>query len=146
MKLLISFFVIVSITVAKIDEGKICKQLTEENFKFIQETYAEGVHEDGEAVFEAWRKTLSNLGRFLSENEFEWDMERRIFLYFCFSPDGTIEYVFYNIQGNEPLEAEEEFKHYTSEFAKTWEYPLTAEIPFAQCGTAVFTPRSRVEE
>ncbi|TBW30050.1 hypothetical protein [Gramella sp. KN1008] len=89
-------------------------------------------------VIASWTELHQNIGQYLQENDFEWqveDSEIMIVHKFYFNPDGSIHSYFFKML-NEGISASQRKKYseLVTEFAKTQKIGLTKDFQFAQCG------------
>lgn len=96
------------------------------------------------ALYEAYVELLTDLGKFLSANNFKWDEPTRCFNRVYFSNDGTVDYFLFNFLGQpeeKPSEEkQEEFEELLNRFIKDYQFSLTADEKFAQCSPVTYMP------
>lgn len=122
----------------------------------LDSVYKSAVHTDtSQAVFQtgpeqqklqqAYIKLLQDFGKFLSENNFQWEKQTRCFNRIYFAADGTIDYFVFNFLGNTedkpPAHKQLEFQRLLNAFIKNYRFPLAAKIKFAQCSPATYAPK-----
>jgi hypothetical protein len=82
---------------------------------------------------------LKDLNQYLHEQGFSWEQETRCFNRVYFNPDGSIGYFLYNFKkGAITPEKEKQFNTLLNEFIKTYRFPLSAPVKFAQCSPTVY--------
>ena len=97
------------------------------------------------AIHNAWLDLNKNIGKFLAENNFQWDTDKpviKVWHKFYFNKDGTLKKYFFNCRTPVTIENKKEYKKLILEFAKGYKLPLTQESDFAQCGSAAFQNNS----
>jgi hypothetical protein len=116
----------------------------------LDSLYKSGLHSDSTlAVFhrqqdeylQAYQKLLADLGKYLKQNGFTWQQNTRGFNRIYFNADGKIDYFLYNFRPNQ-LNAEEEtrFGQLLHQFIWDYQFPLRANVGFAQCSPVVYQP------
>lgn len=97
---------------------------------------------DKEKATIAYQNLLNDFGKFLKKNNFKWPFATTCFQKVYFREDGNIDYFLFNFLGEPPYEVsadqETKFKKLMNEFIKSYKYPITANMKFAQCGTVVY--------
>jgi len=97
---------------------------------------------DMEKATIAYQNLLNDFGKFLMKNNFKWPFATTCFQKVFFREDGTIDYFLFNFLGEPPYEVsadqEKKFKELMNEFIKSYKYPITANMKFAQCCTVVY--------
>ncbi len=97
---------------------------------------------DKEKAIIAYQNLLDDFGKFLKKNNFKWPFATTCFQKVFFREDGNIDYFLFNFLGEPPYEVsadqEKKFKELMNEFIKSYKYPVTANMKFAQCGTVVY--------
>ena len=92
-----------------------------------------------EEFIEAYKNMLTELATFLKEKGFQWEKTSRCFNRIYLSADGKIEYFLYNFRSGEiSAEKEQQFKSLLSQFIEGYQFPLTAEVKFAQCSPVTY--------
>ena len=124
--------------------------LSEATPKSIEANYTDAVNTDPtKAAFAgrthefvtAFRQMIADFATYLQKNE---SFEKKNFTYFnrvYFQANGTIDYYFYHLQpGLLTKDQEAIFKKSLNEFIKTYKFPMTAKVPFAQCSPVSIEP------
>lgn len=97
---------------------------------------------DMEKATTAYQILLNDFGKFLTKNNFKWPFATTCFQKVFFHEDGKIDYFLFNFLGEPPYEVsaeqEKKFKDLMNEFIKSYKFPVTANMKFAQCGTVVY--------
>lgn len=126
-------------------------------FEKLDSLYPSALHDDPAiaAAFrgrenefiEAYQSLLSDLAKYLNQNQFFWDEPTRSFQRIYFNPDGEIDYYFFNFKpGTLNKEKEELFEKLVSEFIRTYHFPLHAASNFAQCSPVVYKNAITINE
>mgnify|MGYP001049815414 CR=1 FL=1 len=98
------------------------------------------VFENSEEVSNAWYKMISDVSSFLVKNKEILNLNISIFQRVYFNKDGKIDYYLFNIRNLDEL-TEEEVQLFTdllNEFVKDYQFPLSADKGFSQCGNVNF--------
>lgn len=124
--------------------------LNEATPKSIDSIYKDAINVDTtKAVFEgrtheffnAYKQMLGDFIHYLQTNESFKNKSFSFFNRVYFEPDGTIDYYFYSLKPGELTQDEEAlFKKSLNEFIKTYKFPMTAKVPFAQCSPVIVEP------
>lgn len=89
-------------------------------------------------VVESWTELHQNIGNYLQENDFEWQVEDpqiMIVHKFYFNPDGSIHSYFFNMLNEGISDSQrQKYSELITEFARTKKIGLTRDFQFAQCG------------
>jgi hypothetical protein len=100
-----------------------------------------------EAMYNAYVKLLKDLGKFLRENNFNWEKVTKGFNRIYFNKDGAIEYFIYNfhLPSMKPEyvilpEKESEYNRLLNIFIQDYKIEMTADKKFAQCSPVTFNP------
>ena len=107
---------------------------------YVSETKVEGPFATRQEEFqEAYISMLQNLGTFLSKNNFKWEKPTKGFNRIYFNPDGSIAYFLYNFKpGEVTSEKENQFNTLLNQFIKTYKFPMSCEMKFAQCSPVTY--------
>jgi hypothetical protein len=126
------------------------------SIKHLDSVYTSAVHTDTslavfkteseqEAMQQAYIKLLQDFGKFLSENNFNWEKPTKCFNRIYFNADGTIDYFLFNFLGkpeDKPNEnIEKEFQRLLNVFISDYKFSLTAKTKFAQCSPTTYMPK-----
>ncbi len=98
------------------------------------------VFENSEEVLNAWYKMISDVSSFLVKNKEMLNININTFQRVYFNKDGKIDYYLFNIRNLDEL-TEGEVQLFTdllNEFVKDYQFPLSADKGFSQCGSAKF--------
>lgn len=97
-----------------------------------------------QAMMDAYVKLLQDLGKYLSDNNFEWEKPTRCYNRIYFNTDGTIDYFLFNFLGkNEEVPSEENqkvFRQLLNEFITDYQIEPRASTKFAQCSPTTYKP------
>lgn len=97
------------------------------------------------AMQKAYHGLLQDLGKFLSQNNFDWKGPTKCFNRIYFNSDGTIDYFLFNFLGtNSPkpsADVEEEFEKLLNIFISDYKFKLTANTKFSQCSPVTYMPK-----
>ncbi len=89
-------------------------------------------------VIDSWTALHQNIGKYLHENDFEWQVEDEQIMIvhkFYFNPDGKIHTYFFKILNEGISDSQrEKYSELIVEFAKSNKIGLTRDSQFAQCG------------
>ena len=99
------------------------------------------VFESKEEVAAAWTKMLTDISSFLFKNAEIKNIEVKLFQRVYFNKEGKIDYYLYNIRNKDDV-TEEQLQQITdvlNEFVKDYQFSLSADRDFVQCGTAIFS-------
>ena len=92
---------------------------------------------------EAYRKMIGDFANYLQKKESFKKKSISFWNRVYFQPNGTIDYYFYHFKaGALTIEEEALFKKSLNEFIKTYKFPMTAKVPFAQCSPVSFAPKA----
>lgn len=114
----------------------------------LEEAHASALHSDTslavfpdrpDEVVAAWGGLLQAFSAHLQANGFAWTEPIRGYYRFYFHPDGRIHRVVYNQRGMDAARATR-YNELLDRFSRTYQFPLTADRPFAQCSPATFQP------
>ncbi|SDB31472.1 hypothetical protein SAMN03097699_0654 [Flavobacteriaceae bacterium MAR_2010_188] len=93
---------------------------------------------DYDSVMESWTDLHQQIGNYLSENKFTWEVEDEtitIVHKIYFEPNGEIENYFFNVLNQTVTkEKKEQFADLISDFAETNRIDFKRDKSFAQCG------------
>ncbi len=109
----------------------------------LDSLYKSGMHSDStKAVFwnkedefiNAYSKTLQDLAQYLHDNKFKWGKETSCFNRIYYNKNGHIDYFLYNF-GKKQITKEKQiqFEVLLNQFIKSYQFPMTAAVNFAQC-------------
>ncbi|GAB3280288.1 hypothetical protein GCM10027347_55400 [Larkinella harenae] len=103
---------------------------------------------DQQKLYGAYTKLLQDLGRFLKQNNFQWERSTRCFNRIYLSADGKIDYFLYHFLPNKEdpnyqvsERKRQEFATLLDRFAQEYQFSLTANEPFAQCSPVVYSDK-----
>ena len=83
---------------------------------------------------QGYTSLLKDLGKFLKANDFNWEKTTRCFNRIYIDKSGKIDYFLYHFkEGELTPEKQAQFAKLLTEFIKTYKFPLTNTVPFAQC-------------
>lgn len=126
------------------------------SIKHLDSLYTSAVHTDTslavfktekeqDALQQAYIKLLQDFGKFLYENNFEWEKPTRCFNRIYINSDGTIDYFLFNFLGkteDKPSKnIEMEFQRLLNVFISDYKFSLTAKTKFAQCSSTTYMPK-----
>jgi hypothetical protein len=91
---------------------------------------------------QAYVSLLRDLNTHLKKNGFQWKKDVRCFNRIYLSSQGKIEYFLYHFR-KEELESNEQkrFSTLVGTFIQSYQFPLTAKTPFAQCSPITYKAR-----
>ncbi len=93
---------------------------------------------DYDTVIASWTNLHQEIGTYLSENDFSWEVEDStisIVQKIYFKPNGHIKHYFFRVLNeNVPGEKKERYADLIKEFAKTHRIDYQLDQSFAQCG------------
>jgi len=99
------------------------------------------------ALIQAYYKLLQDFSKFLSEGNFTWDKQTKVFNKVYFNTDGSIDFFLYNfmymnVKTDDQLSAEKqnEFNRLLNLFILDYKIPMTAKTKFSQCGPSLYKP------
>lgn len=100
---------------------------------------------DQELMHKAYVEMLQNFGKYLHDNNFNWDKPTRCYNRIYFNNDGTIDYFLFNFIGNtkeeNPSETQiVEFQRLLNNFIKDYKLSINADTKFAQCSPTTYKP------
>lgn len=101
-------------------------------------------NEDQVKMMDSYKKLLYDLGSYLKENNFDWEMPTKCFNRIYFNPEGKIDYFLFNFLGaggekpNALMEAR--FQELLNGFIQDYQFPLKPDIKFAQCSPVTYMP------
>ena len=107
------------------------------------------VFENSEDVSKAWEKMIIDVSSYLTKKKEMRDsnIDINIFQRVYFNKDGKIDYYLYTIRNlNELTENEEQvqlFIDLLNEFVRDFQFSLSADKGFSQCGSAIFQYKQR---
>ncbi len=149
MKFILLTLTLVAITLSSIGQGRALTFQEAERqgipFQRLDKMYKSAVHTDTTlAVFktpdqqtelqQAYVKLLEDLGAFLRENDFKWDIQTRGANRIYMQPDGRIDYFLFHFpEGQLTPEKEEQFTQLLDLFIRNYRFAITAPEKFAQC-------------
>lgn len=113
---------------------------------FIDSLYPNAFHFDssvysvfpgkGEEVGKAWVTFHKDMGKYLSENNYKWNVPGKAFCKVFFHKTGEIDYIYFKFK---EIEKQEDFQSLINEFIKSYKFQLfSEESKFSQCGVVVF--------
>ena len=99
------------------------------------------VFENKEEVMEAWTKMLTDISSFLFRKAEIKNIEVKLFQRVYFNKEGKIDYLLYNIRNKDDVTEEQlqQVIDVLNEFVKDYQFSLSADRDFVQCGTAIFS-------
>jgi hypothetical protein len=91
------------------------------------------------AFMEAWQEFLGKIGSYLHEHGFEWGGPTRCFVRIYFDASGQVDVFLYSFREGaiDPVKRDR-FGTLLNELLATHGFPLTAAVPFSQCGPVTF--------
>ena len=114
----------------------------------LDSLYQSALHSDStKAVFgkqqgeftKNYMQLLKDLNGYLHEHHYKWEQETRCFNRIYFNKDGSIDYFLYNFKKDAIApEKEKQFEGLLNEFIKTYRFPMSAPVKFAQCSPTVY--------
>ena len=106
------------------------------------------IETEQQKMYESYVKLLQDFGKFLINNNFNWEKPTKCFNRIYFNSDGTIDYFLYNFQINNvkpedqiSQEKQAEFDRLLNLFIKDYKIPLTANTKFAECSPVTYRPK-----
>jgi len=94
--------------------------------------------DDIDQVRQSWGSLHQQIGSFLKENQFDWEVEGddiAIVHKIYFTPEGQMRHYFFRVINEEvTLEKRQEYAQLLMEFSKKHVLDLDREEPYAQCG------------
>jgi hypothetical protein len=122
----------------------------------LDSIYLSGVHanpelgvfnENMEEFVNAYHSLLKDFGKFLKANGFQWEKPTKAFNRIYFSSEGNIDYfLYYFNKGQLTDEQETRFGSLLNEFIKDYQFPLKADVGFAQCSPVTYMPSEAAAE
>lgn len=116
----------------------------------LDSLYMSGVHSDSTlAVFHknqdefisSYQKLLQDFGKFLKQNNFNWEKPTKGFNRIYFDKAGKIDYFLYSFRpGQITPEQEKVFGELLNKFIQTYQFPMTADKGYAQCSPVTYMP------
>jgi len=95
--------------------------------------------EDQAKLIKAYTQLLQDLGKFLKDNHFKWEVLTRGFNRIYLNANGKIDYFLYNFAKDQLTSAKEkEFSRLLNLFVKDYQFALTAQEKFAQCSSVKY--------
>lgn len=149
---LISLMILISINVFSQSKVYSLKDEGSNNkMKDLESLYRNGIGQDSiDAIFyteedmgdysKKWSEFLGDISKYLKENDLI--LNDRIFFRIFFTNDGSIDYLFYNVQNKESdlllEENKKRFESLLSQFAEVGKFNITTKDKFKQCGSGNF--------
>ena len=102
------------------------------------------VFEDSDEVSKAWYQLIQDISSFLLKREEMRQVNIKIFQRVYFNKDGKVDYYLYKITNLEELTNEQvqQIADLLNEFVKDYQFSLSADKDFVQCGRADFRFKS----
>ena len=99
------------------------------------------VFDNGDTVSAAMTKMFADISAFMRRKEDMRKIEVQIFQRVYFNKDGKVDYYIYKIRNADQLSEEEcqKIDDLLNEFIKDYQFSLSADKGFVQCGTAKYT-------
>jgi hypothetical protein len=86
-----------------------------------------------------YQEYLGELGRYLSDQGFEWERPRWCFNKIYFNEEGKVDYFLYNFRPGEITdEMAVEFQKHLENFVKVSEFPAKPHSAFSQCSPVTY--------
>lgn len=118
------------------------------SIRTLDSLYQSALHSDStKAVFgkrqeeftQSYAKLLKALNGYLHAHEFKWEKETRCFNRIYFDQSGRIDYFLYNFKKDAMTpEKARQFESLLNAFIKSYRFPLSAPVKFAQCSPTVY--------
>lgn len=115
----------------------------------LDEAYQSALHEDStKAAFRgrekefinAYTSMLTDLQKHLANNQFTWGQSTRCFNRVYFNSNGGIDYFLFDFK-NLPVEKQNDFERLLGSFIKTYQFPVTNTVNFAQCSPVSYVDK-----
>ncbi len=118
------------------------------SIRTLDSLYQSALHSDStKAVFgnrqdeftNSYTRLLKDLNAYLHGHNYRWEQETRCFNRIYFNKEGRIDYFLYNFKkGAIAPEKAGQFEALLNEFIKSYRFPLSAPVKFAQCSPTVY--------
>jgi hypothetical protein len=101
------------------------------------------VFENEDEIMKAWTEMLQDISSFLRKKEEMRKIDIHVFQRVYFNKDGKIDYYLYKIRNSEQISEEQilQINEFLNDFVENYQFSLSADRNFVQCGMAKFTAK-----
>ena len=97
--------------------------------------------EESDSLMHCYTRFLREFGRYLRQNDFNWEQTTRCWNRIYFNAGGAVDYYLFDFKTPISDEKMTRFKALFTSFAETHKIGITAKVNFAQCSPVTYTDK-----